>query len=586
MTASSPPRPWHLAEVDAIDVGRLRESLDLPELVARVLVRRGLNEPEVARAFLDASLATMPDPAKLADAERAAERLIDAFARGEQITIYGDYDVDGVTSTAVLSLFCAEVFDRWPDVYIPHRLNEGYGLNREAIAHIADSGSRVLVTVDNGSSAFDEIDYARSRGIDVIVIDHHQVSEPEPPAYAHLNPHRKSCEFPDDRLAAVGVAFLLVVVMRRILRDRGHFGARPQPRPDRLLDLVALGTVADLAPLVGLNRAFVRHGLGCMQRGPRMGVRALMDVARVEASGLTARDLGFRLGPRLNAAGRVDDARAGLWLLLGDDPRRARELAAEVDAHNVERQSLERAMTDAAVAQFEAGASEVAAIVVFDRNWHPGVVGIVASRLVDRYHRPAIVLGHDGRRFTGSGRSIAGFNLKAALDACADHLMRYGGHIGAAGMAMSESALPQFREAFLGYTAGILGGPPPPPPLEIDAEIVLGDASNRVFESLERVGPFGRENPAPRLVARRVRAQNLRTMRGGHLKMEFVHADGPCEAIAWRMESRRSVFDGAVDVVFTPGFEVFRGRRRLVLTIADVRPCDMGSIATGPVGDA
>ncbi|MCA9538225.1 MAG: single-stranded-DNA-specific exonuclease RecJ [Myxococcales bacterium] len=565
-------RRWRIAEADQAAVSRLRQTLDVPELVARLLHLRGLDDPQEAQRHLRASLGDMPEPGQLADIDRAAERLVRALRDGEKITVYGDYDVDGVTSSAVLWLFFRDVLGVEVDVYIPHRLREGYGLNRAAIERLVEGGTRVLVTVDNGSSAVAEVEHAQALGADVIIIDHHQVSDPEPSAYAHLNPHRKNSGYPDRGLAAVGVVFLLLVQVRRHLRaSPGYRG--PDPRPDLYLDLVALGTVADVAPLVGVNRAIVRYGLRVMGARPRTGVAALMEVARCTPDGISARDLGFRLGPRINAAGRLDDAARGLQLLIGDDPAHARALAQAVEGQNRERQTIQARMVDEAIARVEAelADSDAPAVVLAGEDWYPGVVGIVASRVVERFHRPAILLARDGDLLKGSARSTGDVDIKAALDACAEHLLRYGGHVAAAGMTLRVEKFEAFRDALCDAVGRLRHGPPGPPALEADAEIALDKLSLADVEALEAVGPFGHANPSPSLISRAVRGQP-RPLRGGHLKIMLDAADGPCEALAWNREHEAPMWRGPVDLFYSPRIEQWRGRRRLVLRVLDMRP--------------
>jgi len=458
------------------------------------------------------------------------------------------------------------------DTYIPHRLREGYGLNLAAIDHLADTGTQVLVTVDNGSAAVEEVTHAQARGVDVIVVDHHQVSDPEPPAFAHLNPHRSTCGFPDRDLAAVGVAFLVLVQIRRKLREAAFFDG-PLPRPDHYLDLVALGTVADVAPLRGLNRAIVRYGVERIRSGPRTGVQALMNVSRCTAESLTARDLGFRLGPRINAAGRLDDATRGLRLLIGEDRTLVRDLADQVEVQNQKRRQIQERMIEEALAMVheDDALANAPALVLAGEDWHPGVVGIVASRVVETFHRPAILLARDGNIYKGSARSTGDVNIKAALDGCAHLLMRYGGHVAAAGMTLRVDALEAFRTALAIEVERVRGPDPGPPPFEIDAEVDLRHLRWADVEALQQLGPFGQGNPAPKILSRGVLGKG-RLLKGEHLKIFTRAGDGPCEALAWNMGACVSWCEGPVDLVYSPIIETWRGRQRMVLKVSDIRP--------------
>jgi len=575
-SAAQPPeivhRPWRVAEVDATRAATLADQLALPPIVARVLALRGV-EPDDADVFLRASLADMPDPAQMADIDVAAERIVRALRDGEKVTIYGDYDVDGVTSTAVLWLFFRDHLGVELDYYIPHRLREGYGLNKAAIDTLADRGTRVLITVDNGSSAVAEIRHATERGMDSIIIDHHQISDPEPQAFAHLNPHRIECDFPYKGLAAVGVAFVLLVQVRRHLRA-AEFYTGPDPRPDRYLDLVALGTVADVAPLTGLNRALVRYGVKVMKARPRVGISALLDVTRTALEGISARDFGFRLGPRINAAGRLDDAARGLRLLIGDDVAEAGALAQFVETQNRERRHIQDRMVEEATVLAEAAVAEgVPVLVLAGEDWHPGVVGIVAARMVETFHRPSILLARDGGILKGSARSTGDVDIKKALDRCAAHLMRYGGHPAAAGMTLREDALDVFRSTLAEAVVALRDGPPGPPALVADAEVDLAAFSTSDLEALEAVRPFGHHNPSPSFISRGVRGRAT-VLRGGHLKIFTRVADGPCEALAWNKEHLAPLWDGPVDLFYSPRFETWRGRRKMVLRVIDMRPSD------------
>ena len=568
---NAPLERWRASAPDHALASHLSAHLGVPLFVSQILIQRGFVTSDTARRHLTADLRDMPSPSTLLDCERAAVRLLRAIDRRERIVVYGDYDVDGVTSTALLQLFFRHELGVEVGAYIPHRMREGYGLNLQAISRLAAEGAQLLLTVDNGSAAIEEIAHAQALGMDTIIIDHHQVSEPEPAAYAHLNPHRRACGFPEKVLAAVGVAFYLTIELRRVMREAGRFGNGPQPRPDRYLDLVALGTVADVAPLTGVNRALVRAGLELMKRSPRLGLRALMEAARIDPGTVTSRDLGYKLGPRINAAGRMDDATRGLRLLTTDDPAEAIALAAAMERQNDERRVVEHAITASAIERVERmGADAPPGLVLADETWHPGVVGIVAARMVDRFQRPTVMLAWDGTHYKGSARSLRGFHLKEALDACGAHLVRWGGHAAAAGVTLTRENVEPFTRAFAEVVAERWGRPAVNGPT-IDALATLAELDSGAVAHLERLGPFGEQNPAPVLLVQGVHGRSKRVGET-HLKLDLSPADVPREALGWGMADALPHCSGAVDLLCTPEVESFRGRRRLVLRLRDLRP--------------
>ena len=556
----------------------LGKELAVHPIIPHLLSQRGVSSVEEMRQFLQASLSELPDPILLKDIDLAARRLLDAINHGEKIVIYGDYDVDGVTSSALIWRFFKETFDAELSVYIPQRLKEGYGLNKEAVSHLAQHGAQLIVTVDNGSSAIDEVAHAQHLGIDVIIIDHHVVSDPEPPAFAHLNPHRKECTYPDKRLAAVGVAFMLLIHLRRLIRDDSRFPRARSSNLSELLDIVAVGTVADVAQLKGVNRALVKAGINTARSQNRAGLIALSEVSQCLLAELTARDIGYKLGPRLNAAGRIDDARCGFRLLISDHPHDTRNLAAHVEQYNQERRQIQEEIQREAMAQAEHFAED-AVIVVADPSWHHGVVGIVASRIVERFHRPTIVLGGDdsrgGIKLKGSARSLPHLNLKAALDLCSEHLLTYGGHAAAAGMSLEQSALEDFRVALNQAVAQASPELTRLPPLIADVELGLHEVNAQLLEQLNLLEPLGHGNPPPLLLTRGVKARVSTMSQGKHLKLHFdFPAHLPSEAIAWGMGDKADLCKGPVDICYQAKWDSFRGIRKIVLMIKGLRAHD------------
>jgi single-stranded-DNA-specific exonuclease len=565
---------WLLPETVDQQAASLAGELGLHPLPARILLHRGYRTPEAASAFLSDKLADLPDPFRMKGMVAATERITRALRQGEKITLYGDYDVDGVCSTSLLTLFLRELGGR-PGTYIPHRLGEGYGLNLQAVERLAAEGTKVLVTLDCGISATAEITRARDLGVDVVIVDHHTVPETLPPAVAVLNPHQPGCEYPTKTLCAAGVAFNLCMGLRKRLRDDGFFATRKEPNLRALMDLVALATVADVVPLTGANRILVAHGLQELTAARRPGVRALKEAAGVEPDApVTAGQVGYRLGPRINAAGRLHDASLGLQLLTSDSLEEARRLAKVLDSANAERQGIESTILTEALKQAETR-KDSRGFVLYSEGWHPGVIGIVASRVVERYHRPTVIVGVTDGVGKGSARSIEAFHLYDALAGCSDMLARFGGHKYAAGLTIEADKLPAFREAFERIAFERLNPEDLIPRCKVDAVVTPRELDERAVEGLQKLGPFGQGNPEPVLVLRRQLARpRVLTPKTGygsaHLKLALVDAP-EVDAIGFGMADRLPIVEGPVDLAFQVGVDTFRGQRRVSLRLKDLR---------------
>ena len=574
------PARWILPEAAGADAAAgLSKELGLHPLAARVLVQRGYRTATQAAEFLDDGLAKLPDPFRMKGMPEAVERLARAVRAKEKVTLWGDYDVDGVCSTTLLSLFLKELGG---DVatYIPHRLGEGYGLNPQAVERITQDGTRLLVTLDCGITAHAEVALAKGRGLDVVVVDHHAVPETMPPALAVLNPLQPGCDYPTRHLCAAGVTFNLCMGLRKTLREQGFFEGRAEPNLRTYLDLVALATVADVVPLTGANRILVRHGLQELTKAARPGVRALKDVAGLGAGPVTAGQVGFRLGPRINAAGRLDDASVGLRLLSARTLDEARPLAAQLDQANSERQLIERSMLDAAIAQaqqrVDAGAK---GLVLYSDDWHPGVVGIVASRVVERFHRPAVLVGvHDGLG-RGSARSIEGFHLYDALKQCEGLLRKFGGHKHAAGLSIEPGALPRLREQFEAVAGSRLEESELVPRCRIDAMVTTAELDEPAVQALGALAPFGYGNPEPVLATRRQAAAprvlpSKKDGEAGHLKLRLESAPH-LDVIGFRLAEKVTLTEGPVDLAFQVELDEWKGQRRVSLKLKDLRTSDL-----------
>jgi single-stranded-DNA-specific exonuclease len=559
---------------------------DVPELLARILAGRGVEVDEVA-SFLDPTVrALMPDPDVLAGMPAAAARLADAVTRGETVAIFGDYDVDGATSAATLGRYLQHCGLR-PIIHIPDRLFEGYGPNTEAIRALAARGATLLVTVDCGTMSHAPLADAGKLGLDVIVIDHHQADEQLPPALAVVNPNRLDDLSKLGQLAAVGLVFMTVVALNRELRRRGFWTAE-RGEPDLLgaLDFVALGTVADVVPLKGLNRAFVAKGLLAMRRRDNPGLTALMDIARLGGPP-EPWHLGFLLGPRINAGGRIGRATLGVDLLMQDDPTECARLAAELDRLNRERQAIEIATVAQAEAEAMAalGAEEKGAVVVTAaEGWHPGVVGLVAARLKERFGRPAFAIALEpGGIGTGSGRSITGVDLGRVVRRAvgAGLLLKGGGHAMAAGVTLRKDALSAFRAFLEDALATAVDVARREDALLIDGAITAAAANNEMVATIARAGPFGAGNAEPVIALPAHTLVYVEEVGQAHVRARLRAGDGAViDAIAFRVAGQKlGIALGqsrgqSVHVAGTLSLDRWNGTERVQLRLIDVAPAD------------
>lgn len=561
---------WILSLPDPVKAEEISRRFQLSPLISQILLNRNITSPEDLTHFLHPSLAHLPDPEKMKDMKKATARLVEAVKKGEAITVYGDYDVDGTTATAMLLEFFRQVGAK-VDYYIPHRIHEGYSLNVEALKKIAARGTRVLITVDNGISAVEEAEAAKSLGMDLIITDHHEVPPQIPPAFAVLNPKQPGDEFPGKELAGVGVAYYLMIGLRRALREAGLLGDR-EPNLRQALDLVAVGTVADLAPLKGLNRILVREGLKVLSARGRLGMRALLEVSGVDGE-VKADQLAFRVGPRINAVGRLEEADLGVQLLTAEEAGRARALAERLDQANVSRKELEDQITEAAVAQVEREdmSKNFRSLVVYEAGWHQGVIGIVASRLVERYYLPTIVLTSDKAGLKGSARSIRAFHLVEGLKECAEFLGKFGGHAYAAGLSMDPERLNSFRLRFDEVVRKRLGEQDFIPCLNMDVETSLDQINTDFMEQLARLEPFGLGNPAPLFWLKGGTVKESRVVGEKHLKMRVGQGPRSLGAIGFRMGHQQPPGGARVDLAFFPEWNEWNGSKNIQLRLVGLK---------------
>ncbi len=560
---------WTLPEPDAGLTGELERALGVRPLLARLLVNRGWHDPAVAAEVIDASLSKgLRSPMLFADMGRAAERLLRAIRQGERIAIYGDYDVDGISASTELLLFLRELGCE-PLLHIPNRMTDGYGLRVEALRSLAERGARLIVTADCGAAAHAEIAEAARLGLEMIICDHHQNPETRPPALAVLNPAVADGGFPFPGLCAAGVVFYLLLGTRMMLRETGG----PVPDLRRYLDLVALGTVADLVPLLEENRILVKYGLREIARNPRPGVRALLEVGAV--SDATVDAIAFRLAPRLNASGRLADARRAVELLASGEPQSARRLAAELDGHNRERRGIEDATIEEAERMIAAlpDAPRRRSFVLASEGWHPGVVGIVASRLVERHFRPVVLLAIEGELARGSARGIPSVHLFEALRRSADLLERFGGHRLAAGLTIRADRIEALAERFEAATASMTTDASFVPQLRIDARLELEAISPLTLEDIAKLEPYGQGNPRPLFLAEQLEVTSSRVVGERHLKLG-VRQRGTSrifDAIAFGRGEQRPDPGSLIDIAFSPELSVWDGFERLQMMVRDLR---------------
>lgn len=563
---------WLLAPARTLEIESLPRELNILPLIAQCLLNRGLNTPAEISRWLSPKLKNLADPFLIPQMRVAVERLWQARAANETVVIFGDYDVDGVTATALLVEVLTEL--GWSvRHYLPGRFDEGYGLTREAVENcLAQHPVSLLLAVDCGSTAVETIDYLRTRKVEVLVLDHHQVSTPQPKAVALVNPQLAAADEPSFReLCSVGLAFKLAHALVKHGRELDEpacatFDLKP------LLDLVALGTIADLVPLTGENRTLVTAGLERLETTERPGLCALKEVAGVE-DGVGVYEVGFQLAPRLNAAGRIENASAALNLILAPDAATALPLARELDARNRERQDIEQGIVEEVIGAIRArfNPEKDFAIVEGQMLWHIGVVGIVASRVLREFYRPTFILGGDGDSWRGSGRSVEGFDMAAALRECDDLLLRHGGHAMAAGVSVAGDRLEAFRERLNRLAQQKLTGELLQPPLRLDAEIRLVEVNLFLMEKLEELQPFGMGNPGVQLVARNVRlARPVQRMgrEKQHAKLWVTDGRVTLEAVYWNAKDREFP-TGPFDLAFTPQINEFAGRRTLQLKWLD-----------------
>jgi single-stranded-DNA-specific exonuclease len=567
-----PTTRWRLREGNKNMEDLLIRELGLNPIISRILMSRDIIEPDDVRRYLSPSLRDLHNPFLMQDMKKAVDRLIRAIYQQEKVVIYGDYDADGITSVVILLHFLRQIH---PGVtyYIPDRITEGYGLNKEAVERLRSEGISLIVTVDCGISDHEAIVHAKRLGMDTIILDHHELSDTLPETIATVNPNRTDCRFPFKHLAAVGIVFNFLIALRGTLRNEGFWENDPYPNLREYLDLVALGTIGDIAPLLDENRIFVKIGLDLMTENRRIGIGALKTVSGIEHQVIDSSKASFCLIPRINAAGRIASAKVAAELLLAENPGQAYELARELDGFNRKRQAMEKVIFSELLEQvgdqFES--REIGPLVFASPNWHPGVIGIVASRMVDRFGRPAILISLKDGIGKGSGRSVADFNIYQGLKRCESLLISYGGHRYAAGISIREDDIEAFSVLLKKIVHENSPGTDFTVCTSIDAQCSLMDINHELLSQFDQLAPFGSQNPEPVLCVRNVSVTSPSIVGNNHLKMR-VSSDGVSRNSIWFSNGQflHELSAAILDIVFTPQINNWNGFSDIQLKMKDV----------------
>ncbi len=579
---------WIYFPADQTKSNSLAEQLKISHVTAQILINRKITDPQTAHTFFNSPLKDLHDPFLMKGMDKAVNKIVSVIeemisgqqqkAKNSLITIYGDYDVDGTTGTVLLKTFFKEIGVN-VQYYIPERQSEGYGFNVDAIRKIAASGARLIISVDCGMSSYDEIVEAKNIGIEIIITDHHQVPGKIPPAYAVLNPSQEDCSYPYKELSGVGVAFKLITALRNKLRENPYFKDR-LPNLKKHLDLTALGTIADLAPITGENRILAYHGLKEITGTQKIGLTALKKIAGCLSKDIKIADVGFLLGPRVNAAGRLETADSAVKLLISEDKEEAEKIAKCLDKTNRERQNIQKEIFKEAVELMDSNPylKDSYTTVLVSENWHQGVIGVVASKLLSKYYKPTILISLNGSKGKASGRSIEGFNLYEGISKCGRLLEKYGGHEMAVGFSIEKDMIEEFKKTFEEETRNSIKNPKIfISPLNIDEIVSIDEISKNLYREIEMLEPFGFGNARPVLAAKNVSLPfppNVVGNNGDHLKMRIKGNKNVVEAIGFNMGNLMPEFDFEVDrfdVAFTISINRWNDKETLQLKLKDIR---------------
>ncbi len=561
---------WKLKPISSL-IPQLVSEAKVTPLQAQLLANRGITDIQAVESFLFPRLSHMMDPIGIKGMSEAISTVVEAIEENRKITVYGDYDADGLTATVLLSTFLSHLGVS-VSTYVPDRLKEGYGLNEEAVKQIQENGTGLMITVDCGISNDREVKLARRLGMDVVVTDHHLPPPGFEPQCPVVNPHQSDCAFPFKDLSGVGLSFFLAVGLRTALRIRGWFKFQTEPDLRDYLDLAALGTMADRVPLLGQNRMLVSVGVSRMNDSIWPGMRAIMNVAGVDVANVTSDDLAYRIAPRLNAPGRMGDSRMGLRVLMAENQSEAHVLANKIDAANVRRRALEQEILEEAHSMIEDQLEDRFTIVLASENWHTGVLGIVASRLVDRYHRPVMLAAIKNGLAVGSGRSIDGFDLYGAMQKMSGCFDKFGGHYHAAGFTLQASRLGKLREDLEKEAERHLQPKDLVPAITVDSELFFRNITRNGVSQINALAPFGEGNPEPVFMARSVKVLDSRVVGERHLKLRVCQGEQVLDAIGFRLGSHHPLKGTMVDLLFTPEINRWQGTESVQLKVIDLRP--------------
>ncbi|MCH2114468.1 MAG: single-stranded-DNA-specific exonuclease RecJ [Pirellulales bacterium] len=574
------PKRWRVAHFDADSVAELQRGAGIPAVVAQLLVSRGIRDAGEARGFLDPKLTGLREPADLPDASAAASLIYAAIQADQRITVYGDYDADGMTATAIL-LRCLRLLHANVDYYVPHRVDEGYSLNGGALRRLAEQGTQLVVTVDCGVASLEEAHLAKKLGLTLVVTDHHQMADSLPVAAAIVHPGLPGAGYPFTGLCGAAVAFKLAWALCQCASDGQKVTERLRNFLLQAVGLAAIGTVCDVVPLVDENRILVRFGLDALKARPVAGIAAVMQRTKLDQKQrLEGEDIGFVIGPRLNAAGRMGQANLGVELLTTESADRASAIAQYLDELNLQRQSLERSIMRSAGKQIKESIDidEAPALVLAAHDWHAGVIGIVASRLMEKYHRPVVLIAGDPlgvKAGIGSARSVPGFNIHEGLAACTHFLESHGGHAAAAGLRIRATEVDAFRTAFCQVAAERIADANQMSELQVDGETSLQMLTRQTVEQIESLAPFGHGNSRPVLCANEVRllgSPKRMGATGRHLSMTFDQHGVKMRAVAFGggdWEEELSRIDGPMTIAFRPVINTWRGRTSVEIHLDD-----------------